>query len=40
MGIVTESAEHVAITGVEADIPASVANGYAIHARINMHDTV
>ena len=31
IGIVTESAEHVAITEVEADIPASAIDSYAIY---------
>ena len=31
IGIVTESAEHIAIPTVEADMPAGVVNRYAIY---------
>lgn len=40
MGIVTEKAERVAITGVEADMTTSAVNMYALHVRINIHDVV
>lgn len=40
MGIVTESAEPVAIPTIEADMTTSAVNMHALHARINIHDAV
>lgn len=40
IGIVTGTAEPVAIPTVEADMTTSAVNMYALHVRINIHDAV
>lgn len=40
IGTVAESAEHVAIPTIEADMTTIAVNMHALHARINIHDAV